>query len=407
MSTRKKTYGVLVLVLVLAASAYLWTHYMATDGAVSANSDESGKPVEEKESAVPVELAVARRGDISATVGSTSNLRAQREVDVSVQTEGVVEEILVEEGDFVQQGQLLCRLDDNQYQIRLRTARQKLAQARLQLEKGGIRQEKAKVQVANSREEYERYRALYDERLVSEREVAQAKYRLDELEHDLRVSSSESRELTHKVEELEAEIEQSELEIARTRIEAPFSGYITDRKVNLGQTVRSMDGLFRLGDFAPLQAEVFLSEREAVTVRPGQKATILSGVNGGQGVDGRVARISPVVDQSTGTVKVTVELDRGNAVLKPGAFVRVEIRTDTRPDAVLIPKRAVVEEDGLKYVFVARDGVVSRTQVTLGYQSQSEVEVVEGLSEGDSVVVAGQGGLKDGDKVRLVERVIA
>ena len=171
--------------------------------------------------------------------------------------------------------------------------------------------------------------------------------------------------------------------------------------------MRRISGLFRLGDFAPLQAEVFLSEREAVTVRPGQKATILSGVNGGQGVDGRVARISPVVDQSTGTVKVTVELDRGNAVLKPGAFVRVEIRTDTRPDAVLIPKRAVVEEDGLKYVFVARDGVVSRTQVTLGYQSQSEVEVVEGLSEGDSVVVAGQGGLKDGDKVRLVERVIA
>jgi multidrug efflux pump subunit AcrA (membrane-fusion protein) len=328
MTTRKKTYLFLLLVVAFAAGAYLVMPYFNAGGSTS--SADSAKPAEDKESTTPVELAIARHGEISSTIASTANLKAQQEVNVSAQAEGIVKEILVEEGDTVGQGQLLCRLDDSQARIQLQSARQKLAQARLQLEKARIRGEKADVQVANTRDEYSRYQKLYAERLVSEQEVAQVKYRLDELEHDQRASSSEARELIHRVEELEAEIEQSDLEISRTLVHAPFSGVITARTVNLGQAVRNLDALFKLGDFTPLQAEVFLSEREAAAIRPGQSVRMLSNVGSGDGVQGRVARISPVVDQSTGTVKVTVELARGNETMKPGAFVRVEIRTDTR-----------------------------------------------------------------------------
>lgn len=405
MTTRKKTYLFLLLVAVLAVSAYLLMPHLTGGGAVSAA--DSGKKAEDKEATTPVELAIARNGDISSTIGSTANLKAQREVNVASQAEGVVKEVLVEEGDVVSAGQLLCRLDDSQSQIRLQSARQKLAQARLQLEKARIREEKADVQVKNTRDEYERYQKLYAERLVSEREVAQVKYRLDELEHDQRASDSEARELTHRVEELEAEIEQSDLEISRTLILAPFSGVITARSVNLGQSVRNLDTVFKLGDFTPLQADVFVSEREAAAIRPGQAVRLISSVGSAEGVQGSVARLSPVVDQSSGTVKVTVELARGNETMKPGAFVRVEIRTDTRAGAVLVPKRAIIEEDGEKYLFVAENDTVKRVRVEPGYQNGSEIEILNGVSVGSSVVVAGQGGLKDGAKIRLVERVTA
>ncbi len=409
MSVRSKTYGLLGFLVAFAIAGYLLMPLLTSDGSVSlADSAQSSQPSkEDKENSVAVELAVAHKGEISASVSSTANLKARREVALASQTEGVVRNVLVEEGDFVQKGQALCRLDDTEAQIRLQSSRQKLAQAKLQLEKATILQDKSNVQLANTREEYERYHKLYEERLVSEREVAQVKYKLDELEHDLKVSSSESRELLHRVDELKAEIEQSELEIARTVIEAPFAGFITSREIDLGQTVRTIETLFKLGDFSPLQAEVFLSERDASRINPGQVTTVFSGVESTLGLQGRVARISPVVDQATGTVKVTIELAGDNDLFKPGGFVRVDIRTDTRQDRVLIPKRAIVEEDGDTFVFVASEDTVRRVNVALGYQDGGDVEVVEGVAPGDSVVVAGQGGLKEGSKIRRVEGTTA
>lgn len=408
MSVRTKTYGFLLLVIAFAVAAYFVTPLITgSGGATQADSGQSDSNAKkDKESSVPVEVALARTGEISASIASTANLKAIREVSISARTEGVVRELLVEEGTFVEKGQLLCRLDDSRLAIELQSAKQKLAQAKLQLEKASILQDKTDVQVSNAREEYERYKKLFDEGLVSEREVAQAKYSLEEVEHDMRASSSSTKELVHRGDELEAEIAQTELEISRTRIEAPFSGFITERSTELGQTVRNMDTLFTLADFSPLQADVFLSERDASMIRPGQPSTVYSGVETETGLRGEVARISPVVDQSTGTVKVTVELAHRDRLFKPGAFVRVEIRTDTRQGSVLVPKRAIVEEDGESFVFVAHEDEVSRVKVEIGYQHGGDVEIVRGLSAGDSVIVAGQGGLKEGSKIRLVESAV-
>jgi RND family efflux transporter MFP subunit len=278
-----------------------------------------------------------------------------------------------------------------------------LAQAKLQLEKAHIRQDKAAVQIRNTRDELTRYQKLYEQKLVSEREVAQIKYRLDELEHDERVSSSEERELTHRVDELEAEIEQVNLELSRTQVKAPFSGHIIQRLVELGRTVRNQEAMFKLGDFSPLYADVHLPEGDARQVRPGQPATISLGIDESMQVPGRVARINPVVDQSTGTVKVTVETHKAGGAFKPGAFVRVGIQTDTRANTVLIPKRAVLEEDGEKYVYIASGETAKRTKVTLGYETDGKVEVRQGLSVGQQVVVAGQGALKEGSKIKIVQ----
>ncbi len=408
MSVRTKTYGFLVFVIVFAAAAYFLTPVITGSGTATQadSSKESAASKQDKDATVPVEVALARTGEISAAINSTANLKAIRQVAIAARTEGVVRKLLAEEGAYVEKGQLLCRLDDSQPMIELQSARQKLAQAKLQLEKAGIMQDKTDVQVENAREDYARYRKLFEESLVSEREVNQAKYRLDEVEHDMRASSSSTRELMHRVDELEAEISRIELEISRTRIEAPFAGFITHRSIDLGQTVRNMDTLFTLADFSPLQADVFLSEKDAALIKSGQPATVFSGIETDTGLHGRVARISPVVDQSTGTVKVTVELVHGDRLFKPGAFVRVEIQTDTREGSVLIPKRALVEEDGESFVFVAHDDAVSRIKVEVGYQNGGDVEIVDGVTAGDPVVVAGQGGLKEGSKIRLVEKSV-
>ena len=403
MNKRTRVYGFLILLVLLASAAYVLRQKPSAETASNQSLATDSGGQENRPDATPVELVPARQDQITIHLSSTSNLRALREVEVKAQTEGIVKSLSVEEGDFVRQGQLLGSLDDRPLQIQLQLSRQKLAQAKLQLEKARIRREKAKVQIANTENERRRLKEAYDEQLISEREYAQVQYQLDELGHDERVSASETRELTHRVQELEAEIRKSELEISYTRIKAPFSGRITERTMELGRHVGSSDKLFKLGAFSPLYADVFLSEREARRVHPGQKASIRLGADESIQCAGRVVRLSPVVDKSSGTVKITVELTPKMEGFMPGGFVRVAIQTDMRPDAIVVPKRAVIERDGESFVFLAKGGVAKRVPVRLGYVADGEIEILQGISPGDQVVVAGQGGLEDGSEIKKVQ----
>ena len=402
MNKRPKVYGFLILLAVLAGGAHFLRQKSANPAASAKGSPSGSGGGENAAAAAPVELAQARRDRITHQLSSTSNLRPLREVEVTAQTGGIVQSLLVEEGDFVRQGQLLGRLDDRSLRIQLDLTREKLAQAKLQLEKARIRREKAKVQIANTENERQRLQEAYEEQLISEREYDQVRYQLDELGHDERVSASESRELVHRVQELEAEIRKSELEISHTRITAPFGGRITERTMELGKNIRSADKLFKLGAFSPLYADVFLSEREARRVRPGQEASVRPGADEAVDGVGRVVRISPVVDTSSGTIKVTVELTPETEGFMPGGFVRVAIQTDVRPDAILVPKRAVMERDGETFLFLADNGVARRVPVQLGYEEAGNVQILQGISAGDRVVVAGQGALEDGSEIRKV-----
>lgn len=402
MSLRKKVYGFIFLVVILSVGGHFASRYFLGESAVKANSEDVATDAGKKDEAIPVELADAVVGEISSFLAATANLRPLRDVEVVSQSEGLVWNVRVEEGDKVRDGQILCALDDRQLQIQLQSAKQKLAQAELQLEKSRVRREKAATQIKNNRDELQRYEELFAEKLVSEREVAQLRYRVDELVHDEQVSSHEIRELDHRVSELKSEIAEVNLQLSQTQVRAPFSGMITERVVEKGQTVKRLDPLFKLSSFSTLYADVYLSEREAQMVDRGQKASVMLSADDSQSLTGRVARISPVVDQNTGTVKITVELKNEGGPFKPGAFVRVDIETDTRTQSLLIPKRALVEQDGSFHVFVADDDVVRRAEVMLGYESGGQAEIVEGVEAGEKVVVAGQGALKDGSKIKTI-----
>jgi membrane fusion protein (multidrug efflux system) len=404
-SLRLRVYGLLVLILLAGAGIWLWKtkpSWLPGAAAKAASKGEQKDKKGEKE-AVPVELATAKTGEISSFITATANLRPLREVAVATQAEGIVQKVLAEEGDFAKEGQLLCQLDDTQHKIRLELAQEKLAQARLQMEKARIRQEKAAAQIGHAQSELARFEAAHKQGVGSDRDVASQRYKVEELVHDQNLSRSEAKELQHRVGELEAEIAQSRLEISRTQIKAPFSGHITQRLVNLGQRVRVMDPLFQIGAFSPLYGDVHLSERDTRMVRPNQDAAIRLGSDESVVVHGKVERISPIVDQASGTVKVTISLAPAPG-FRPGSFVRVDIRTDTRTAAVLIPKRAVVEEDGQSYIFIANGDSAKRTKVDLGYSSEGMIEVRNALKAGEKVVIAGQGALKEGSKIKVVRQ---
>lgn len=150
-------------------------------------------------------------------------------------------------------------------------------------------------------------------------------------------------------------------------------------------------------------ARVFVPGRYLAIVALDQPAVVTSEFIPDKSFKGWVKRISPVIDPKSGTFKVTVGV-RGDkpAELPPGLFVGVRVITDTRPNAVLIPKRAVVYEGGERYVFTVANDLASKRKLVAGFEDPQNIEAVSGIEPGSEVIVVGHSGLKDGASVRAV-----
>ena len=396
---RGKAYALLIAVVLLGAGLAV-LGWLGSEA--SGVEPRFGNASRDRDEAIPVSVETAVRGPISHSLASTANLRARQEVDIATQAAGIVTAVQVEEGNFVQSGQVLCSLDDRQLRIELELVQQRLAQTKIQVESAKIREEQTRTQIRNKRVELDRNEKALADGLLAESEVALERHQIEDLEHELRVVDSTVRENLQRIDQLESEIRKVELQLSQTAITAPFSGRITERTVELGQSVRAAEKLFTLSAFPPIYADVYLAEHDSRRTRPGQPVSMALGP-GGETAQGAVERVSPVVDAETGTVKVTTRFQSPGPAFRPGSFVRVEIQTDTRLDAILIPKQAVLEEEGRPYVvLVDANGTALRTTVELGYQDGSAVEAVSGVNEGAMVVTAGQGKLKDGDITRVV-----
>jgi membrane fusion protein (multidrug efflux system) len=203
----------------------------------------------------------------------------------------------------------------------------------------------------------------------------------------------------------EAEVAAAQRDLAQVRLDdkivrAPFSGLVTDRLVEMGQTTNLGQPLVGLAEAPPLEVKLFLPEQVVKDLRTDQPVEIRPDVDAAVAMTGTVERIAPTVDPSTSTVKVTLRVDDSSAIARVGSFVRARITTDVRHGAVAVPKRALVPEAGATYVYLAEADSVRKVAVATGYADDDFVEVTDGLGLGSRIVTVGQGGLRNGSKIR-------
>ncbi len=372
MRIKSRRFGILLLVIVvvLAVSGTILVRQISgrADTAVASASDStdagkaSGKKKKgDKDNApkpVPVETALAVARDIPAFFSATGSLDARRRIQLVSKAQGQVVRLLVEEGARVRAGQVLLELDHREEELLL-----KEATARAETAASGL----------------ERIRGLLDRGLGSDRDFEQAR--------------------------TEAEVSAAQRDLAQVRLDdkivrAPFSGLVTDRLVELGQTTNLGQPLVGLAEAPPMEIKLFLPEQVVKDLHADQPVEIRPDVDAGVALTGIVERIAPTVDPSTSTVKVTLRVDDISAVARVGSFVRARITTDTRQGAVAVPKRALVPEAGATYLYLAEADSVRKIAVTTGYADDDFVEVVTGLMLGSRIVTVGQGGLRNGSKIR-------
>ena len=356
---RRKTMMWLVIAatVILAGVGGVFVARNAAGKGTAADKKKNGK---EAVPASPVELSTVTTGEISTFLENTTTLEARSSAVLVANRQGRIVAPPAEEGQWVQQGAVLARLEDTD--------------ARLAVER-------AEVSAQMAVRDADRGKQMREQGFLSDKEM-------DDLSLKRRAAEVELAQARHNLEE--------------TRIVAPFSGRVTARMVNLGETVTAGRECFRLEDFTPILARVYFPERELPAIRVGQEARVELDARPGVSYPARVSLVNPVVDRGNGTFKVTLELANTSGELRPGAFAHVRLRTGRHAGAVLMPRRGLMTEDGERYVFVASGDSVVRSSVSVGAVEGDTAQVLSGLKPGARVVTVGQGGLKSGSKIRVV-----
>ena len=314
--------------------------------------------------AVPVEVADLVNGTISSNYSTTAVLEAKEEAFVVPRASGIIEEIFVEEGDYVEKGQVLAQIEPQRYHLNLDRAKADLV---------GLEKELAKIN------------KVYNKKLVSDDTYDK---------------------ITAQYQSANATLSLAKLDLKEATIVAPIAGFIAERNAKVGNLTESFQRarMFHIVQQKELYGIVYLPEKELSRVHKEQKATLDLSAFGGRQVIAFVERISPVIDAKTGTFKVTLRVPNESNVLKAGMFAQVELNYDTHQNATLLPRKALLTIDDEKNVFIIKDGTAQKVPVSIGYQEGEYVEVLQGLVGDEQVVITGHHNLRDKAPVEIVNR---
>ena len=310
----------------------------------------------------PVEVGLVATGSIARSVSVSGVVEPIRVVGVNSQLAGALLSVNVEEGDQVARGAVLARVDDRELRAQLLAA-------------------DANFQVAEAA--YERAQQLRERQVIT----------LPEFERERTAYASAA-----------AQLNQLRARVGYATVNAPIAGVVVEKSVETGDVVGVNSRLFTIADVSTMVARVGVSELDVVELRPGDEATIQMDAFPGRTLTGRIRRVFPSGDPQTRLVPVEVSLGPDAARLaRPGFLARVTFALGAREDVLLVPASAIVSGSaGGSAVFVVTDSIVTRRIVETGLTSQGQVEIAAGLEAGETIVVTGANGLRDGMPVRVV-----
>lgn len=312
--------------------------------------------------ATPVEIMVARVGRVERTTTLAGTIEPVRVVGVNAQLSGALASVRVREGAAVREGDVLAQVDALELEAQLRSAEAALV--------------------------FAQSTARRSEQLNRERIITAAEYERD------RAALAAA----------EATLAQLKTRLGFASIRAPIGGVITERLVETGDIVSGNQRLFTVADVSTLVTRVLVSELDVGALRPGHAVQVSVDAVPGERFTGRIRRVFPSADSATRMIPVEVEINRdAGGRLKPGFTARSTFQLAVRDDAVLLPTRAVLGTSGARHVFVFTGGHAARRDVRVGMEANGNLEILAGVTAGDTVIVTGASDLREGAEVRIVE----
>jgi multidrug efflux pump subunit AcrA (membrane-fusion protein) len=376
---------------------------------------------------VPVQVTPVVSKPLTYSIKVTGDILPLMQVDLFPKVSGYLERIDVHIGDIVKQGQVIAQVDRTDFLQKVREIEAKVAQAKAQLSEleTGTRAEElhqaeesvkqAQSRFENARLQHERIEALYKRDVISkkERDIADMDFTVAEAQmassqQNLRLLREGARQEVRegsqaKLREMEAILEQERTRLQNAKIVAPFRGEVSRKHLDAGALVSPSTPLVSLVHTETLKIVANVLEKDIPLLKAGMKAKIRTESYPGRVFEGRVEKINSALELSTRTLQAEVYIHNADRSLKPGMFANVEVVLLEKPQTLVIPREAVIAAGSEISVFVVEGKQAVRKPITLGYEQDQSVEILNGLNEGDQVIIKGQQLIKDGYAIRIVE----
>jgi len=343
---------------------------------------------------VTVGIVSPLKQDLNIRLAYTADISPNQVVNIFSRVDGYIAKLHVDKGDFVRANQLLVEIDHTDYQHAVNQAKANLSAARAR-----VSQQDAVVR--NAKLTLERMQTLIKDRFVSQQDLDTA-----EVNFDAARAAQES--LQAQVNQMDVALAQANTNLAYSYIRAPFAGYIAERNLDTGAYVSSATaststmsrGIMSLHDIDTVRVLIEVVERDIPRVKIGQQAELRAEAYPDRIFEGTVTRIVQALNRATRTMTVEIDLPNRDRRLKGGMFARVEVLVGTHLQALQIPIDAVSRLEESQYVYIVEEGKARRVDIEVGAQQGSYIEITNGLTGDEEIIVSGKDLVHEGTPVQ-------
>ncbi|MEK6545108.1 MAG: efflux RND transporter periplasmic adaptor subunit [Nitrospinota bacterium] len=344
------------------------------------------KPVKEKP--INVQVQSVKNKSLRPFINAIGTLKPAEEVRISSEVDGILMDVSVDEGTIVSKGMPLASIDDADY--------------RLEVERVLAILKQAEANLSNTRLEYQRKDDLYKKGLISVQQF-------DDISTRLSLSEAE-------IERAKSSLSIAKQKLSKTKIYSPMLGVIKLKNVSSGDYIRNGTLIFEIIQTDPLKLNFTITETDVGKLKMGQDVLFSVYALPEKEFNGKLNIISPFLDEKTRTLQAEAVVPNSNNLLKPGFFANVILYTGSPKDIILVPDTSLIYEGEKIKVFIVENRITKERLVKVGQKLkiqlvnkgqqpavQEYAEIIEGIKEGEQVVVAGQQNLSDNVKVNIVE----
>jgi HlyD family secretion protein len=338
-----------------------------------------------------VEVGAVKRADMSQKLTVVGNLIGAATVETGPKVNGRLETVAVRMGDRVSRGQRLAKIEDRELLEQIKQAR-----ASFDVTAATIRQREADLRLAQTN--LERSRSLFERELIPKQTFDDTDARQQAAIAQLDLAKAQYAQSQARLDELD-------INLANTVITSPVNGFISKRTLDPGAWVTPNSVFLSVVDISIVRIVADVVERDLRRITQGLRADVEVDAFPGETFTGRVAHVAPVLDPSTRTAQIEIEIANSDFRLKPGMYARVSFTIEQRENTLVVPTSAIVNVGGNPGVFLPskneENEVAKFKPVQTGMSDQNLVEVSSGLAEGERVVTTGAAALRDGDRILL------
>ncbi len=374
-----------------------------------------------------VTVELAQKGEIQETVVLSGQVTPRVHINVLPEVPGKVKKVSVEVGDRIEKGQLLFQLDGESQRLQLEQARAALRLVQLQLDNArsapgsseldSLKQAVAAKEMAyqQSVQEYQQMEQLFMQGAVGEQDVENAKLKmeLNAIQYQTakaELSQIQGANIQQQVDMLEAQEEQAQISVQlaellydKMTVKAPVEGTVAMVNLKAGEMASPSMPAVILADMDTVYIQASLPEGAVNRVQQGLTVQVFVPAVGDQPFEGMVEEVSFISPEGGRAYPVKIILDNSQGLFMGGMYARLEVPVEQREEALLIPLRSVIMEEGSDIVYVVEDNKAVKKKVRLGLRNDETVEVLEGLQAGARVITRGQNSLMSGMGVEVLE----